>query len=116
LKYTLIGVAVGIGALCWRRAEHMRISDLGCFALGVFAAAMLAGCGRGIGTPLSPSPAGVPADRMHARPAYAVRHSFKGGTDGALPRAGLINVKGKLYGTTEVGGASGYGTVFSLSP
>jgi uncharacterized repeat protein (TIGR03803 family) len=46
-----------------------------------------------------------------------VIHSFGGSSaDGALPRAGLINVKGKLYGTTEVGGASGYGTVFSLSP
>ena len=46
-----------------------------------------------------------------------VLHSFGGGSfDGALPRAGLINVKGTLYGTTANGGASGYGTVFALSP
>jgi uncharacterized repeat protein (TIGR03803 family) len=44
-------------------------------------------------------------------------HRFHGGpTDGALPRGGLINVNGTLYGTTVIGGAGGYGTVFSLSP
>jgi uncharacterized repeat protein (TIGR03803 family) len=47
----------------------------------------------------------------------AVLYSFEGyPDDGALPRAGLISVKGTLYGTTEVGGASGRGMVFSLSP
>jgi uncharacterized repeat protein (TIGR03803 family) len=34
--------------------------------------------------------------------------------DGAIPRAALINVNGKFYGTTEGGGAYGYGTVFVL--
>ena len=43
-------------------------------------------------------------------------YSFGACTDGALLRAGLINVKGTLYGTTEFGGTSGHGTVFSLSP
>jgi uncharacterized repeat protein (TIGR03803 family) len=44
-------------------------------------------------------------------------------TDGAVPTAGLIDVNGTLYGTTELGGAniacgnnSGCGTVFSLDP
>ena len=32
------------------------------------------------------------------------------------PYSGLIDVKGTLYGTTEIGGAHGYGTVFSLKP
>jgi uncharacterized repeat protein (TIGR03803 family) len=43
--------------------------------------------------------------------------------DGALPYAGLINVKGTLYGTTYFGGANpcqnrppGCGTVFALDP
>jgi len=46
-----------------------------------------------------------------------VLHSFKGGkTDGENPLAGLINVKGKLYGTTGSGGVKGAGTVFSLKP
>jgi uncharacterized repeat protein (TIGR03803 family) len=44
-----------------------------------------------------------------------VLHSFNG-TDGANPYAALIDVKGLLYGTTEVGGAYNYGVVFSLKP
>jgi uncharacterized repeat protein (TIGR03803 family) len=38
-------------------------------------------------------------------------------TNGAYPQYGpLIDVSGYLYGTTEVGGANGLGTVFSVSP
>jgi uncharacterized repeat protein (TIGR03803 family) len=45
-----------------------------------------------------------------------VLYSFTGsGGDGALPSGGLIMDKaGNLYGTTGIGGASGYGTVFKL--
>jgi uncharacterized repeat protein (TIGR03803 family) len=35
--------------------------------------------------------------------------------DGESPDAGLINVKGTLYGTTSQGGKYGDGTVFALS-
>jgi len=52
-----------------------------------------------------------------------VLHSFAGGTDGATPEAGLIEVEGTLYGTTNQGGAGtnrtyydGCGTVFALDP
>ena len=48
-----------------------------------------------------------------------VLHSFRvGSTDGQYPQtAGLImDAKGKLYGTTDQGGAYVYGTVFELSP
>ena len=55
-----------------------------------------------------------------------VLHSFGNGTDGGIPVAGLIDVHGTLYGTTEVGGSllSGHfcnhtdscGTVFSITP
>jgi uncharacterized repeat protein (TIGR03803 family) len=46
-----------------------------------------------------------------------VLHSFKFSTDGAKPTAGLIiDGKGDLFGTTSVGGASGFGTVFELLP
>jgi len=45
-----------------------------------------------------------------------VLYSFTGGTDGALPEASLIDVKGTLYGTTSQGGQSGEGTVFSVDP
>ena len=47
-------------------------------------------------------------------------YAFKEGTgDGFYPQAGLINVKGTLYGTTTSGGAFGgvfgYGTIFSVT-
>jgi uncharacterized repeat protein (TIGR03803 family) len=50
----------------------------------------------------------------------AVLHSFKGAnTDGQNPTGGLVNVDGKLYGTTNLGGAHGRklgcGTVFSIA-
>jgi len=45
-----------------------------------------------------------------------VLHSFMG-SDGAYPYAGLtVTASGTLYGTTELGGASNAGTVFSLTP
>ncbi|HEY6486724.1 MAG TPA: choice-of-anchor tandem repeat GloVer-containing protein [Candidatus Cybelea sp.] len=76
-------------------------------------AAMIAGCGGG-STPPSPSPAGVAAERTHARPAYSVLYSFEGRSDGRDPHAGpLIKVKGTLYGTTEYGGGPCHGRCFS---
>jgi len=48
---------------------------------------------------------------------YSVVYSFQCGTDGEFPAAGVIadNV-GNLYGTTELGGDFGFGTVFEVSP
>src|ERR1039457_6952958 len=44
-------------------------------------------------------------------------YAFTGGVDGANPRAGVIfSSRGVIFGTTEQGGTSGYGTVFSLTP
>jgi uncharacterized repeat protein (TIGR03803 family) len=44
-------------------------------------------------------------------------HTFGSIPDGQLPIASLIDVKGKLYGTTSSGGAYSYdGTVFEISP
>jgi len=91
----------------------MKVSDFGRYAFSCCATvAMLAGCGSG--TPLSPSPARITAERAQARPAYAVVYSFKGGTDGANPYAGLISVKGTLYGTTGRGGKKKGGTAFAI--
>jgi uncharacterized repeat protein (TIGR03803 family) len=42
-------------------------------------------------------------------------HTFNTKGDGALPEAGLIDVKGTLYGTTEAGGSSADGTVYSIT-
>lgn len=49
-----------------------------------------------------------------------VLHAFGSGTDGAYPQAGVIDVKGTLYSTTDEGGANcttngGCGTVFALN-
>jgi uncharacterized repeat protein (TIGR03803 family) len=48
----------------------------------------------------------------------SVLHNFNSnGTDGAYPQAGLvIDTVGNLYGTTNNGGTSGFGTVFELTP
>lgn len=46
-----------------------------------------------------------------------VLHSFTGHPDGRSPYASLIlDTQGNLYGTTEIGGAYGFGSVFVLSP
>jgi uncharacterized repeat protein (TIGR03803 family) len=83
---------------------------------------MLAGCGGGSGTPLSPSPAGVTTERTTL--AYGVLYNFEGGAgDGAYPRAALINANRTLYGTTLFGGSgscnssgfSGCGTIFAIT-
>lgn len=75
-------------------------------------------CGRrgnlhGCGTVYSITPSGV----------EKVLYSFAGGSDGETPLGGLIDVKGTLYGTTELGGTGascggsdpGCGTVYSIT-
>ena len=59
----------------------------------------------------------LPSHFAGARPgvADALLHSFTSTPDGANPYAGLLNVKGTLYGTTVEGGTSGYGTVFKIT-
>jgi uncharacterized repeat protein (TIGR03803 family) len=47
----------------------------------------------------------------------AVLHTFTGGKDGSYPDSNLTaDAAGNLYGTTQIGGADGAGTVFELSP
>jgi uncharacterized repeat protein (TIGR03803 family) len=46
-----------------------------------------------------------------------VLYFFAGGSDGGYPEAGLLQGSdGNFYGTTYQGGASGFGTVFLLTP
>lgn len=97
----------------------MSISRCSRAALGTLAAvSMLSGCGGG--TPLSLTPAGPSsAERTHAS-AYSVLYSFRGGSDGAFPHAGLTNVNGTFYGTTSDGGngcssSLSCGTVYRIS-
>jgi len=64
-------------------------------------------CPAGCGTVFRLDPSGT----------ETVLHSFRGGTDGANPYAGLIrDTKGNLYGTTLAGGKHSAGTVFKLDP
>jgi uncharacterized repeat protein (TIGR03803 family) len=46
---------------------------------------------------------------------YSVLYSFHGNTDGAYPYAGLTEMKGTLYGTTQQGGKYQKGTVFAIT-
>jgi uncharacterized repeat protein (TIGR03803 family) len=47
----------------------------------------------------------------------SILYSFQGGSDGSLPRSGLIaDDAGNFYGTTEAGGSANYGTVFKVTP
>lgn len=68
-----------------------------------------ASCGCGVIFSLTPKSGGY---------TYAVLYQFAGGSDGANPMAGLINLSnGTMYGTTEYGGnlscaTSGCGTIF----
>lgn len=45
-----------------------------------------------------------------------VVYSFKGGNDGQYPYDGPIFVNDSAYGTTNLGGSSGAGTVFKVTP
>src|SRR5208337_4751127 len=66
------------------------------------------GCHGGCGTVFEVSAGGT----------ETILHSFaKKGNDGRGPSAGLImDASGNLYGTTDLGGAHFYGTVFELTP
>ena len=64
-------------------------------------------CTGGCGTVYGVSTAGV----------ETMLYKFQGGSDGANPTAGLLNIKGTLYGTTYYGGGTNnYGTVFTIAP
>ena len=48
--------------------------------------------------------------------AEAILHNFAGASDGQSPLAGVIlDAAGNIYGTTNTGGASGFGTAFEVN-
>jgi uncharacterized repeat protein (TIGR03803 family) len=54
---------------------------------------------------------------MAADGALANLYSFTGGSDGAQPAGALVQgADGRFYGTCASGGASGFGTVFRITP
>ncbi len=65
------------------------------------------GVGIGAGTAFKLAPDGT----------YTTLYTFTGGIDGGGPAAALIEASdGNFYGTTRLGGAADYGTVFQLTP
>ena len=107
----------------------MKRFGLGSYALsGGVAVALLAGCG-GLQPPIGAQGAMPQSAVLAARTnstKYKVVHSFRGYPDGRLPLAGLMDVGGRLYGTTDWGGTNsdckvyplghyGCGTVFSVA-
>jgi uncharacterized repeat protein (TIGR03803 family) len=97
--------------------EASRMCNSFRFALTIGAAVLFTGCGGSqtlIGAPGAMPQASAlvaPATRAH----YKVVYSFGGTPNGDSPTASLIDVNGTLYGTTEGGGTSGLGTVFSIT-
>src|SRR5580698_8153919 len=57
------------------------------------------------------------ASQVCAAVDVTVMHAFTGGKDGAFLDSNLVaDAAGNFYGTTQIGGAYGWGTVFELSP
>jgi uncharacterized repeat protein (TIGR03803 family) len=89
--------------------------DISRYALiSCMAAALLAGCG--LQQAQEATPAVVPlAPLRTAASSYQVIYSFRA-LDGAKPLAGLVEMKGILYGTTSSGGKfQNHGTVFNVT-
>ena len=63
-------------------------------------------CSGGCGTVFRVRPSGT----------EHVLHRFSGGSDGANPLGGLVEIGQTFYGTTVNGGASSDGTVFTVNP
>lgn len=97
------------------------------FALSIGAVALFAGCGalplslsKGQGDipPVAP-PGAMPQrtniiQRLAPASPYRLLYRFRF-RHGGNPFAGLINVNGRLYGTTYAGGRYDYGTVYSAT-
>jgi uncharacterized repeat protein (TIGR03803 family) len=98
----------------------MTSSPLGGRVFGFLAvAALLAGCrAQSVATGAMPFPGELRSGQQaHPAPAsgYKLLYSFNGSPDGFQPVAGLTNVKGVFYGTTDSGGTNNAGTVFKIT-
>ena len=65
-----------------------------------------AGCGLGCGTVFKMTPSGQ----------KTILYKFAGPPDGSVPESAPIDAGGTLYGTSEVGGTHGDGTVYAVTP
>jgi uncharacterized repeat protein (TIGR03803 family) len=72
---------------------------------------------RRLGIALLPALAIILPCGASTPPTLNTLYSFTGQGDGAAPEAGLVmSSGGELFGTTEYGGASGWGTVYEMIP
>jgi uncharacterized repeat protein (TIGR03803 family) len=76
--------------------------------------ATLAACSTAIRSSVLPNETGGALRQIQPAGSYNSIFSF-GGASGAVPYAGLDNVKGTLYGTTSTGGLGG-GVIFKITP
>ncbi len=67
-------------------------------------------------TPGDTANAGTITTLNPASGAIATAYGFEGGADGARPSAALLDVGGKLYGSTLAGGTNNLGTIFVFDP
>jgi uncharacterized repeat protein (TIGR03803 family) len=78
---------------------------------GVFYGTAVGGGAHGAGTIFEVLKAGA-----YLQYTYKLVYTFTGGADGGAPEGTLIrDDQGNLYGTTNSGGANGFGTVFELN-
>jgi uncharacterized repeat protein (TIGR03803 family) len=91
------------------------------YTLSIGAAALFAGCGSqapagGSGAlPQTPTIASARIAAHRLSGSYQELYAFHPRRDGIHPAAGLLNVRGTLYGTTTAGGFSRNGTIYSIS-
>lgn len=79
---------------------------------GVLYGTTLSGGTSALGTVFQLTPPASPGGAWTEK----VLYSFTGRGDGANPFGTLVEANGMLYGTTNIGGAVGYGTVFQVKP
>jgi uncharacterized repeat protein (TIGR03803 family) len=96
----------------------IRIAFRRCRLAGVVSGAVLffTACSAMNGVPNAP-PDNGPASAARQRDGgqYKTIYTFHG-SDGQLPMSTLLNVQGTFYGTTNLGGSSNEGTLFSVTP
>lgn len=75
-----------------------------------------AGCSQHtVASPLPAVPGTLFAREVPMAGSFKPLYSFKGNPDGQNPYAGMIALKGTLYGTTELGGKYDFGVLFKVS-
>jgi uncharacterized repeat protein (TIGR03803 family) len=84
-------------------------------AASLVCAVAVVGCSRGFGPQALPAGPAMAPSSIAPAAGTKVLHAFGTGADGVYPVARLTVVNGVLYGTTVLGGATGRGTVFSVT-